>query len=76
MFQLIIPLLLLSGCLRTITYQMPLKPIEESDTARLETLCSESGVQYVATPHGLALDFDRDGEFILCGIEKGTDESH
>jgi len=55
---------------------MPLKPIEESDTARLETLCSESGVQYVATPHGLALDFDRDGEFILCGIEKGTDESH
>ena len=66
---LVIFLFLTISCIRTVNYTLPEAPIADPtnlEPARLDILCSESGVQYVATRNGLALDFDKNGEFIFC----------
>ena len=76
---LVIFLYLTISCVRTVNYTLPEAPILDPPNlkpASLDTICSESGVQYVATPHGLALDFDKNGEFILCELKRERDESH
>jgi len=76
--RLIFLLFITTSCVRTVNYTLPETPIPESKLmpATLDTICSTSGVQYVATANGLALDFDKNGEFIYCENVDKDNESH
>jgi len=77
--RLMFLLFITTSCIRTVNYTLPEMPIPESRglmPATLDTICSTSGVQYVATATGLALDFDKNGDFILCENIHQDNDSH